>query len=119
MLHIMETTSKGWKHVGILVDDKASTLVPPYDPTPVLPPPTPRRKPRQLRHATRVMGWLVGDCHTFSKDGKTTFNRQLYKAGFRWTARRHASYPQRYRNGAIQRFEIRHYATTSVATRVS
>ena len=65
MLHVMETTSKGWKHVGVLVDDQISVNAPP--PTPPAP---------------AVMGYQVGDCHTYTKAGKSIFNKQLFQANF-------------------------------------
>lgn len=101
---VMRCTSTGWEKMP---GEFALPSTPP--PTPAPPPPT----------IPRVMGWAVGDCHTYSKDGKSVFNRQLWAAGFRWNANRKVSYPQRYRNGRIQKFAIRHYATHDDARRIS
>jgi len=48
----------------------------------------------------RVLGWAVGECKTFTQHGKSVFNKQAWKAGFRWNANRVASNPRRARDGA-------------------
>ena len=121
MLHIMETTSKGWKHVGILVDDEATTYVPPTPATPLAPTPPPLPEPPlppPVAPAT-VMGYHVGDCHTYTKEGKSVMNKALWAAGFRWTPRARTTYPVRYRNGNVERFRLDHYLETSKVTRIA
>ena len=111
-LYLMERTPTGWKKAegyDLVVERPAPQVEIVVDPPPPPPPPAP----------PAVMGYRVGTCHTYSKTGKTVMNKQLWAAGFRWNANLRCSRPLRYRNGRVEKFEIRHYSAHDVVTRVS